>query len=95
MEGKEKMNKAQEEAKRIVERYLRLEDETTFYWCPYLDSRLKDKEVLPHAIKCALICVEEILDSHYMYKPTLSNMHECLKMQSYYEQIKAEILKIK
>ena len=50
-----------EKAKELVDKFLRVEDNTTFYWCPYFDERLKDDDVLPHAKQCALIAVDEIL----------------------------------
>jgi hypothetical protein len=52
-----------EKAKELVEKYLRIEDDTTFYWEAYNDTRYLDDEVLPHAKKCALIVVDEIISA--------------------------------
>lgn len=53
-----------EKAKELIEKFLRIEDDTTFYWEPYYDTRCMDEEVLPHAKKCAiLVCAEMINQS--------------------------------
>lgn len=63
------MNKAQLKAQELVNNYLRLEDDTVFYWEGYFDVRMKDEEVLPHAIKCAIVTVDEILDQYWSHDP--------------------------
>ena len=50
-----------EKAKELVDKYLRIEDNTVFYWEGYWDRRMADDEVLPHAKKCALIAVDELI----------------------------------
>jgi hypothetical protein len=49
-----------EKAEELVEKYLRIEDDTTFYWVSYWNRRMIDDEVLTHAKRCALIAVDEI-----------------------------------
>lgn len=53
----------QEKAKELLEKYLRIEDKTTFYWEPYYDRRCLDEEVKDHAKKCALITIDEIVSA--------------------------------
>ena len=62
------MNKAKLKAKELINKYLRLEDDTTFYW-NYNDRRMLDEEVLDHAIKCAVVNVEELLDQYWSHDP--------------------------
>jgi hypothetical protein len=54
-----------EKAIELVYKFLRVEDNTTFYWCGYFDERLKDDDVLPHAKQCALIAVDEIINTYH------------------------------
>ena len=53
----------QEKAKELIEKYLRVEDDSQFYWEPYYDRRYLDDEVFSHSVKCAIIAVEEIIAS--------------------------------
>ena len=50
-----------EKAKELIDKYLRIEDNTFFYWEGYWDRRMADDEILPHAKKCALMAVDEII----------------------------------
>lgn len=59
------MANVKEKAKELINKYLRVEDDTFFYWNCYDDTVMKDKEVLNHAKKCALITVDEIIAKHY------------------------------
>jgi hypothetical protein len=54
---------AKEKAKELVDKYLRIEDATLFYWNAYYDQRRVDDEVFTHAKKCALIAVDEVLNT--------------------------------
>ena len=49
-------------AKELINKFLRVEDDTVFYWEPYYDRRYMDDEVKEHAIKCAKITVSEIIE---------------------------------
>ena len=49
-----------EKAKELVNKFLRIEDDTQFYWEAYNDVPYTDDEVLPHAKRCALFVVSEI-----------------------------------
>lgn len=58
MEDIDKLAKVK--TKELINKFLRIEDDTFFYWDPGNDMRYTNEEVLPHAKKCALMCVEEI-----------------------------------
>jgi len=66
--------KASDKAKKLVEKFLRIEDDTTFYWEPYYDKPYNDDEVLPHAKKCALFCVE---NEYFGKRELLINLKSC------------------
>lgn len=51
-----------EKAKELILKFLRVEDDTTFYWEPYFDRQYLDDEVLPHAKSCAMIACDEMLN---------------------------------
>lgn len=69
-----------EKAEELINKFLRIEDDSLFYWEPYYDKRYTDDEVLPHAKKCALICVEEILSDD-----------EINNNYAYWEKVKKEL----
>jgi hypothetical protein len=78
--------KPEEKAVELVEKYLRIEDDTTFYWEPYYDRKYIDDEVLDHAKKCALIAVDEIIE-------WLSPFEGC-PAHPYWQEVKNEINKL-
>lgn len=53
--------KAKEKAIELIEKFTRIEDDSTFYWEPYFDTKYSDDEILPHAKKCAHIVVDEAI----------------------------------
>lgn len=62
----------------LREKFLRVEDETTFYWDGYYDQRMNDDEVLPHAEKCVQITLdyareEAIGFSEWMHENTIKD----------------------
>ena len=73
---------SKEKAEELVEKYLRIEDNTTFYWDAYYDRRLFDEQVLYHAKKCALTAVDEI--SKHCYEV----------MKPFWEEVKTELKKL-
>lgn len=52
-----------EKATELINKFLRLEDDTSFYWDGYDDRKYLDEDILPHAKKCAIICVDEIINT--------------------------------
>ena len=74
-----------EKANELVEKYLRIEDESLFYWNGYYDVRMNDDEVLPHAKECALIAVDEMLKVLISYAG---------REYDYYLEVKQEIEKL-
>ena len=73
-----------EKAKDLIEKYLRLEDDTLFYWNGYYDRQMLDEEVLSHAKRCAIIAVDEILKSveHFAINKWQNN---------YWQEVKKEL----
>ena len=53
---------AKKKAEELITKFLRVEDDTVFYWEPFYDMRYTDDEVKEHAIKCAKITVSEIIE---------------------------------
>ena len=51
-----------EKATELVAKFTRIEDDTTFYWEPYYDTRYSDEEVLPHAVKCSIVVCDELIE---------------------------------
>lgn len=80
------MTNAQIKAKQLVDTYLRLEDDTSFYWNCYWDERMNDNEVLPHAKKCALKTVLEM-------KKLIAGC-EFLAMERFLDEVMQEIEKL-
>ena len=83
------MNDYKQKAIELVNKYLRVEDDTTFYWEPCYDRRYLDDEVFQHAKKCALIAVDEIILSNPHSNP-FNNWHIKSTMD-YWQQVKTEI----
>ncbi len=81
------MNSPKEKAKELVNKYLRIEDTTTFYWNGYYDQRMFDEEVLPHAKKCAIIAVDEIMKLDVVW-------YQGSRTYDFYEEVKQEIEKL-
>lgn len=86
------MKPPKEYAKELVEKYLRIEDNTTFYWDAYYDRRLFDEQVLYHAKKCALIAVQYIINANPHSNPLNTEVHSTMK---FWEQVKTEINNLK
>jgi hypothetical protein len=78
-----------EKAKELVDKFLRIEDDTTFYWEGYYDERLKDNDVLPHAKQCALKTVGEVL-----YVLNEIDSTEQWNASWFYNEVKQEIEKL-
>lgn len=85
-----------EYAKELVEKYLRLEDDTMFYWDAYYHRRMFDEQVLDHAIKCALIDVQNTIDCNPCCEDSDRGGNLMYVNNSYYfEQVKTEINNLK
>jgi asparagine synthetase A len=80
-----------EKAKELIQKYLRLEDDTMFYWEPYYDRRCWDNEVLIHAKKCALICVNEIYSGIYNYLKDTDELQNADREFAYWNNVEKEI----
>jgi hypothetical protein len=68
-------------AEELVNEYLRIEDNTTFYWNTYYDQRMFDDEVISHAKKCALIAVNEVLKAAFYAKDEIYNFYIDVKIE--------------
>ena len=92
------MSNPKEKAEELVNEYLRIEDNTTFYWNAYDDQRMFDDEVLPHAKKCALIAVDEIIKAFYLniFSDIVGNnvINFSERESNYWEEVKQEIEKL-
>lgn len=83
----ENMKPSHDKAFELIQKFLRLEDETFFYWCP-TDRRLTDNEVLDHAKKCAaLVCIECI-------KEHKNNARQDIWVE-YWQEVLKEVQKFK
>ena len=82
---------AKEKAKQLVERFIRVEDDSQFYWQPYDDIPYIDSEVLPHAKKCALIVIEEILTNSKQTILFISSSEDLVCDNDYWNEVKMEI----
>jgi len=78
-------------AKELIEKYLRIEDNTKFYWNPYYDRRYIDDEVFIHAVKCAKILVEEIIESCPSYKYWDTYDDETPSAITFWNEVKIEL----
>lgn len=84
---------SEEKAKELVGKFLRIEDDTTFYWEAYYDTHYTDNEVLPHAKKCALTCVDEIINTDILTPGKWHEIKETAQL-GYWEDVKKEIEKL-
>jgi hypothetical protein len=50
-----------EKATELIQKFTRIEDDSTFYWEPYYDKGYTDDEILPHAKKCANVVCDEAI----------------------------------
>ena len=70
------MTPAQQKAAELIVIYLRLEDDTLFYWNGYYDRQMLDEEVLGHAKRCAIIHVEGILERYEFWVKQFSSLFQ-------------------
>ncbi len=102
------MKDPKEYAKELVEKYLRIEDDTMFFWDGYYDRRMFDEQVLDHAIKCALIDVQNTIDYHEsLFDNGFEDVHIALSspvktyidilnpLLKWLQQVKTEIINLK
>ena len=83
-----------EKAEQLVEKFLRVEDDTVFYWDPYYDKRYLDEEVLSHAKKCALIAVNLLID-HCQAAEFLGCLENPTEdTYQYWQEVKQELEKL-
>ena len=85
---------AKNKAKELINKYLRIEDDTTFYWESYSDRRYIDDEVFNHAKKCALVAVEEILESQPSYRYWDTHDDETPNAITFWNEVKDELNKL-
>lgn len=78
----------QEKARELINKFLRIEDDTTFYWEALYDKQYTDEEVMDHAKKCSIIVIDEILSVIPMY------IGELNPTWKYWAGVKQEIEKL-
>jgi hypothetical protein len=84
------INKANE----LVTKFLRIEDDTFFYWCPANDRRLLDDEVLEHAKKCAEVVCLECIKEHCHESEHKNPIRQDIWVE-YWQEVLKEVNKFK